>query len=75
MFAGINEQFHCTVFSQWQNKEYKSQEKPVIWEMVNIDKILLQLRKGLAAHLEFLFTNSIHSCHLQDRDLAQCVLL
>lgn len=27
MFAGINEQFHCTVFSQWQDKEYKSQEK------------------------------------------------
>lgn len=27
VFAEINEQFHCTVFSQWQNKEYKSQEK------------------------------------------------
>lgn len=27
MFTGINEQFHCTLFSQWQNKEYKTQEK------------------------------------------------
>lgn len=66
--------FTAQYFLSGKTKSIKAKKKPVIWEMVNIDKIWLQVRKGLAAHLEFLFTNSIHSCHLQDRDLAQCVL-
>lgn len=45
--------FTAQYFLSGKTKSTKAKKKPVIWEMVNIDKILLQLRKGLAAHLNF----------------------
>lgn len=62
--------FTAQYFLSDKTKSTKAKKKPVIWEMVNIDKIWLQLRIVLGAHLEFLFTNSVYSCHLQKRDLS-----
>lgn len=62
--------FTAHYFLSGRTKSTKPKKKPVTWEIVNIDKIWLELRKGLAAYLEFLFTNSVHSCRFQDRDLS-----
>lgn len=70
MWQGLMNSFTAQYFLSDKTKSTKAKKKTVIWEMVNIKNIWMQLRKVLAAHLEFFFTNSVYSCHLQDRDLS-----